>query len=109
MAGNNACESRSIPMTKSYISAPRMRAAETRRTIVDHFQLADEVQPNLAKFVLKKLQEQRQQMLNGRFLAQQGCKTGDLYGESRSDMLTRVGGEISDAGEDLVEDSIAVN
>jgi len=78
-------------------------------TIVDHLELADEVQSDLGELVLQKLEEQGQEVFLGRLLSEQRSETTDLLGQSSSDMLRGIGGQGSNAREDSCEDDISVD
>jgi broad specificity phosphatase PhoE len=77
-------------------------------TTVDHLKLADQVQPDLAEIVLEQLQEQRQQVLDRRVLAEKRGEARDLGGEGGADVLARVAGAVAHAREDTGEDDFAV-
>ena len=114
MAGKRAAESSSMPMTARHgrvISRARPRRTRWRGslTIVDHLELADEVQSDLGELVLQKLEEQGQEVFLGRLLSEKRSETTDLLGQSSSDMLRGIGGQGSNAREDSCEDDISVD
>jgi hypothetical protein len=78
-------------------------------TFVDHLELANEVEPDLAEVVLEQLEEQGQELLNGSIGAQERGQAGDLHSDSSPDVLARVGGQILDAGEDSSENDVSVD
>jgi hypothetical protein len=79
MAGNRAADSSSIPMTTKFERwSPGdqhwffrfLSRAITRLTIVDHFELSDQVQPDFGELVLQQRKEEGQKMFLGSLLAQ---------------------------------------
>jgi hypothetical protein len=78
-------------------------------TIVDHLELADEVETDFAEFILEQLEEEGQEVLDGSLVAKERGKSRDLHSESGSNMLARVGVEVLDAGEDAGKDDFSVD
>lgn len=67
IAGRRACASSWMPMTAD-VSVQRF--TKITLTLVDHVELADQVQPDLGELVLEQLEEQRQQVLGSSILAE---------------------------------------
>jgi len=78
-------------------------------TVVDHLELADQVQPDLRKLVLQQLEEEGQEVFLGGLFAEQGSQPADLLGECGTDVLRSIRRQRSDTGEDSGEDDVAVN
>ncbi len=78
-------------------------------TIVDHLELADEIQPYLAEVILEQLEEQREEVFRSRIPAKQRGKAGDLRSQSGTDMLARVGRKIPDAWQDPCKDDFPID
>lgn len=81
----------------------------TLRTLVHGFELADDVQPNIGELVFEQMQEERQQVLDGCFLAEQRCQPGDLGRDGRTNVLGTVLAEIADAWDDARENNLLFN
>lgn len=86
MAGRSACDNRSMPITD--ISAGRNESLVSRLlTFVDHLQLRNEVESNLAELIFEQEEEQGKQVFDSSILAEQWCETRNLLRESSSDVL----------------------
>ena len=69
----------------------------TRRTGVNEFELADDVEPHLRELVLEQMKEQRKEMLDGGIFAEERCQAADLVGKCSPNVLGDVLAQISDA------------
>ena len=78
-------------------------------TFVDHLELADQVETDLAELVLKQLEEEGKKVLDSGLVTEEGSEAGDLHSEGGSNMLARVGVEVLDAGQDPGEDDYSVD
>jgi hypothetical protein len=60
MAGRRLSERSSTPITGCYVSIGSGGCIAVRLTVVDGFQLADNVQPDFGEVVLQEMQEERE-------------------------------------------------
>lgn len=79
------------------------------RTSVDHLELGDDVEPHVGELVLEELEEEGEEVLDGRVLAEEGRESRDLSAEGGANVLRLVGREVADAGHEASENHFAVD
>lgn len=77
-------------------------------TIINLFQLANDIESDIREFVFEQMEEERKQMFDGGVFPKQGSKAANMGAQSSSYVLGGISREIANAWEDLVQNNLAV-